>query len=83
MIKPISDYITVEAPEKIDETRTASGLYMPTSERKDFEVAKVLEVGSEVKDIKKGDNVVFLKVGSTEFENVLIMKADNVLALKK
>lgn len=83
MIKPIADYITVEKPPEEELNKTKSGLYVANMQRKDFEVGKVLEVGTEVKEIKKGDNVIYLRMGTTEFEGVLIMKTDNVVALKK
>lgn len=39
--------------------KTASGIYLPENAKDNPEVAKVVAVGPDVKNIKKGDKVVY------------------------
>jgi chaperonin GroES len=41
------------------EAKTATGIYLPDAAKDKPELAEVVAVGAEVKDIKKGDKVVY------------------------
>ena len=82
-LKPLADRIVVsytEEPEK-----TAGGLFVPDSAKEKPQVGKVEAIGKDVKDIKKGDMVLFdkysgSKVNVNDQEN-LIIKEEDILAI--
>lgn len=81
-ITPLADRI-VAVREKA-ETKTISGLYLPDNAKEKPAYAVVEAVGPDVKQVKKGDKIVFkeyttteVKVNSTEY---LIVKEEDVLA---
>ena len=84
-IQPLADYVVVQQEEA--ETKTASGLYIPGGAQEKPKVAKVLAVGSQVKDIKVGDRVIYggysnetVKIDSQEY---MLVKAENIYATVK
>ena len=84
-LQPLADYlvaVTEEAPSK-----TASGLYLPTTSQEKPKVAKVVATGPAVKEIKTGDKIIYksysqteVKVGTDEY---LLVKEEDVLATVK
>lgn len=64
-----------------NDSKTASGFYLPDGAKEDAKVAKVVAVGKDVKEVKKGDMVVYsnynspVKVGKDEY---LYMKEEDV-----
>lgn len=82
-LKPLKDRVVVsysEEPEK-----TAGGLYVPDTAKEKPQEGKVEAVGSEVKELKVGDVVMFekysgakVKVGDAE---QLVIKEEDVLAI--
>ncbi|MCE7936408.1 co-chaperone GroES [Candidatus Saccharibacteria bacterium CPR2] len=83
-IKPLADRIVAEQVEA--EAKTASGLYLPDNAQEKPDVAKVLAVGKDVKEVKVGDKIVYktytspVKIGK---EEVLIIKEEDVLGVIK
>ena len=81
-IKPLADYVVVQQDEP--ETKTASGLYLPTQAQEKPKVAKVLAVGKEVKEVKVGDRVVYGGYSNTEVkqdgQNYILIKEENIFA---
>lgn len=82
-LKPLKDRLVVtftEEPEK-----TAGGLYMPEGTKDKPQDGTVEAVGSDVKDIKVGDVVLFdVYSGSkikTDEQDILIIKEEDVLAI--
>jgi len=80
-IKPLGDRLV--AVREQAETKTASGLLLPDSSKEKPVVAEVVAVGADVKNVKKGDRIVYkeystteLKISGTEF---LIVKEEDVL----
>lgn len=70
-IIPRGKYILVKQ-EKSDEKTTSQGLYIPDSETKEQKARGIVEeVGSDIKDIKKGDEVIF---GAYAGEEVVVNK---------
>jgi len=83
MLKPLADRLVLKRMES--EERTASGIVLPDSAKEKPEIAEVVEIGKEVKEVKKGQKVVFgkystseIKYGGTEY---LIVKEEDILAI--
>jgi chaperonin GroES len=84
-ISPLADYVVAEAAAA--ETKTASGLYLPDSAAEKPKIATVLEVGKEVKSLKKGDKILYkgystndVKIDGKEY---ILVKEEDVLATVK
>jgi chaperonin GroES len=84
-ITPLSDRVVAQREEA--SAKTASGLYLPDNAKEEPKVARVVAVGPDVKDIKKGDRILFKEYSTTEVkidrEEYLIVKAEDVLATVK
>lgn len=84
-IKPLADYVVVQ--QEVAETKTASGLYLPTQAQEKPKVAKVLAVGKDVKEVKIGDRVVFGGYSNTEVkhdgQDYILIKEENIFATVK
>jgi len=78
-IQPMADYVVVKAEEA--QTKTASGLYLPGNAQEKPKTAKVIAVGSGVKDVKVGERVIY----KNEYEatNVKVAKDEYTLVDKK
>ena len=87
MIKPLADRVLVEPKE--DETKTASGLYIPDTAKEKPQEGKVIAVGPGKKDepmeVKVGDEVLYGKYAGTEVtvegKKYLIVKQSDILAI--
>lgn len=84
-IQPLADYVVAEAEAAA--TKTASGLYLPDKAAEKPKIAKVLAVGTQVKEVKVGERIIYggysnteIKVGDTEY---LLVKEENVYATVK
>jgi len=84
-LNPLGDYVVAQQEEA--ETKTASGLYLPDKAQEKPKVAKVLAVGKDAKQVKKGDRIVYksysttdVKVGSEEY---ILVKEEDILATVK
>ena len=84
-LQPLADWVVAEQEEAV--TKTASGLYLPDKAAEKPKIAKVLKVGSKVKDVKAGDRIVYksystteLKINGTEY---ILVKEEDVLATVK
>lgn len=78
-IQPMDEYVVVQAEEA--KTTTASGLFIPDSAQEKPKTAKVIAVGSDVKSVKVGDNIIY----KNEYEatNVKVGKEDYTIVYKK
>ena len=67
--------------------KTASGILLPESAQEKSEAAKVIAVGSSVKEVETGQNVVYKNYAATtvklDKEEYLIIKNEDILALMK
>jgi len=83
MLKPLADRIVLKRTEA--EERTASGIVLPDSAKEKPEMAEVIEVGKDVKEVNKGQKVVFGKYATTEVKldgaEYLIVKEEDILAI--
>lgn len=82
-IKPLADYIVASQEEA--QTKTASGLFLPEKNAEKPKIAKVLEIGSGVADVKIGDRVIYGGYSNTEIKingvDYLLIKLENVYAV--
>lgn len=81
-ISPLADRV-VAVREKA-EAKTVSGLYLPDGAKEKPAYAVVEAVGPDVKNLKKGDKIVFKEYSTTELKvndvEYLIVKEEDVLA---
>ena len=82
-LKPLKDRVVVsysDAPEK-----TAGGLYIPDSAKEKPQIGKVEAIGSEVKELKKGNMVLFDKYSGSKVnvddKEQLVIKEEDILAI--
>lgn len=84
-VQPLGERIVAEAVEASD--KTESGFYLPQDAKEKPQMAKVVEVGKDVEEVKKGDTVVYPKFGTTEVTvdgaEYMIIKEEDVLAIVK
>lgn len=82
MLKPLADRVVAEKIEQ--QTKTASGLYLTPQAKETPIGALVLAVGPDVKNVKKGDAIVFKDYATTEVKvdskDYLIIKEEDILA---
>ena len=93
MLRPLSDHVVVEVIVK--EERTASGIFLPDTAKKEKPVTgiavavgpgKVYDNGERVAlEVKAGDQVVFAKYSGTEFsldgKDYLVLSERDILAI--
>ena len=82
-LKPLDDRIVAIREEAA--TKTTSGLYLPADKKEKSQIAKVVAVGSNVKEVKVNDRIVVreystsdIKVNDVEY---LIVKEEDILAV--
>lgn len=84
-ISPLGDRIVAKREEA--STKTASGLYLPENAKEEPKVAVVESVGPKVKDVKKGDRILFKEYSTTEVKlngvEYIIVESKDVLAVVK
>ncbi|MBI4822918.1 MAG: co-chaperone GroES [Nitrospirae bacterium] len=81
--RPLKDRVFVSYAEEIE--KTAGGLYVPDTAKEKPQKGKVEAVGSEVKELKVGNTVLFdkysgskVKIDDTEY---LIIKEEDILGI--
>jgi len=85
-INPLADWIVAEKEKALD--RTASGLYLTESAKEKSVFAIVVAIGKDVKNLKKGEKILYkdgysiteVKVDGTEY---ILVKEEDVLATVK
>ena len=81
--KPLKDRVFVSYAE--EEEKTKGGLYVPDTAKEKPQKGKVEAVGSEVKEIKVGDAVLFDKYSGSKVKmddkEYLIIKEEDVLGI--
>ncbi len=84
-LQPLADRI-VARPVEAD-TKTASGILLPDQARDKTQVAEVLAVGKDVKEVKVGDRIIHSEYGPNRFKQdaaeYLIVKEEDILAILK
>ncbi len=84
-LQPLGDYVVAQAEEA--DSKTASGIYLPSNAQEKPKTAKVVAVGPDAKQLKVGDRIVYksysntdVKVGKDEY---ILVKEEDVLATVK
>ena len=87
MLKPLADRVVIEPKEA--ETKTASGIFIPDTEKEKPQQGTVVAAGPGKKDepmeVKVGDVVLYGKYAGTEVtvedKKYLIVKQSDILAI--
>jgi chaperonin GroES len=81
--KPLKDRVFISYTEEME--RTPGGIYVPDTAKEKPQRGKVEAIGSEVKEVKVGDEVMFdryagskIKMNGTEY---LIVKEEDILGI--
>lgn len=84
-ITPLAEYVVAVA--EIAANKTMSGLYLPEAAKEKPKIAKIVAVGTAVKELKLNDRIIYktyspteVKVGTVEY---IIVKEEDVLATVK
>lgn len=84
-LQPLADRIVARPVEA--ETKTASGILLPDQAKEKTQIALVLAVGKDVKEVKVDDQIVHSEYGPNRFkqgsEELIILKEEDVLAVVK
>jgi len=84
-LQAIADRIIARPVEA--ETKTASGILLPDQAKEKTQMAVVMSVGKEVKEVKVGDKIIHSEYGPNRFkqgqEELIIVKEEDVLAVVK
>ncbi|MBR3252684.1 co-chaperone GroES [Candidatus Saccharibacteria bacterium] len=80
-LKPLKDRVVAIVEKPLEKTK--SGILLGEAKEKPA-YAVVESVGSEVKDVKKGDKIIYKEYSTTELKiddkNYIILKEEDVLA---
>jgi len=83
-IKPLKERVVVKYSEEEIE-KTAGGIYVPDVAKEKPQKGTVEAVGSEVKELKVGDVVLFEKYGGSKIKlndvEYLIIKEEDILGI--
>ena len=81
--KPLKDRVFVKYSEEAE--KTAGGLYIPESAKEKPQKGVIEAVGSEVKEIKVGDTILFDKYSGSKINidnnEYLIIKEEDILGI--
>ena len=82
-LKPLDDLVVAIREET--ETKTNSGLYLPADKKEKSQIAKVVAVGSNVKEVKVDDRIVVREYSTTDIKvdgvEYIIVKEEDILAI--
>jgi chaperonin GroES len=84
-IEPVADYVLAQQEEA--ETKTASGIFLPSQSQEKPKIAKILAIGSDIKKVKVGNRIIYkpystneIKVGKDEY---ILVKEEDIIATVK
>lgn len=84
-LTPLADRIVAKAIEA--EAKTASGILLTEQAREKTQLAEVVAIGKDAKEVKVGDKIVYSEYGPNRFkqgsDEFLIIKEEDVLAVVK
>jgi chaperonin GroES len=82
-LHPLADRIVAKPVEA--ETKTAAGILLPEQAKDKTQLAEVVAVGKDVKEVKTGDRIVHSEYGPDRFkqgnQELIIVKEKDVLAV--
>ena len=81
--KPLRDFIVIKL-QKVDEKKTASGIFIPENAWHDHEpLAEIISIGSEVTLVKEGETVLvnpYAVLDIPNEEDIKIIKECDIIA---
>jgi len=81
--KPLNERVFVSYVEELE--RTAGGLYIPDAAKEKPQRGKIEAIGSDVKNVKVGETVLFDKYSgskvSIDSQEYLILKEEDILGI--
>ncbi len=83
--QPLGDRVLIKVKEQ--QTQTASGIYIPDNATQEKPTqAEVIAIGSDVKDVKVGDQVVYTKFARSatvtlDNNDYLVMEISEILGI--
>jgi chaperonin GroES len=84
-IQPLADYVVAEQEKA--EAKTASGFYLPDAAKEKPKTSKIVAVGSDVKNVKVGDRIIYKSFTGTEVKHdgteYILVKEEDILATVK
>lgn len=84
-LQPLGDYVVATA--EAAQTKTASGIYLPDTAAEKPKSAIVETVGPDVKQVKKGDRIIYKTYSTTEVKvegtEYILVKEEDILATVK
>jgi chaperonin GroES len=84
-LHPLADRIVAKPVEA--ESISPAGILLPDQAKEKTQIAQVLAIGKDVKEVKVGDKIVHSEYGPNRFkqgtEELLIVKEEDVLAVVK
>lgn len=84
-LKPLKDRVCVSYTEEVD--KTPGGIYVPDTAKEKPQQGKVESIGSEVKEVKVGDTVLFDRYSGSKVKlndkEHLIIKEEDILGIVK
>lgn len=84
-LHPLKDRVVAKPVEAA--AKTSSGFYVPDSAKEKPQIGEVVAVGSDVKEVKVGDKIVYEQYKKDDFkldgEELFIVKEENILAVVK
>ena len=84
-VHPLGDRVVAEPLEAAE--KTSSGLYLPSDAKEKQQMAKVVAVGKEVKEVKVGDTILYKEFSAenpkVNGKDYVIIKEEDVLAVVK
>jgi len=84
-LQPLADRVVAEPQEASD--KTSAGLYLPTDAKEKSQIAKVVATGKDVKEVKKGDTILYKEFGADnpkiDGKEYVVLKEEDVLAVVK
>ena len=82
-LKPLDDRVVAIREETA--TKPNSGLYLPADKKEKSQIAKVVAVGSNVKEVKVDDRIVVREYSTTNIKvdgaEYIIVKEEDILAI--
>ena len=82
-LKPLDDRIVAIREEAA--IKTTSGLYLPADKKEKSQIAKVVAVGSNTKEVKVNDRIVVREYSTSDVKvddaEYIIVKEEDVLAV--
>lgn len=82
-IKPASNQVFAKPHDEIN--KTSSGIFIPSGKGEKPQTAEVINVGSDVKECKQKDTIIYKRFTTTEFklndEQYILLEDQDVLGL--